>query len=124
MARIAVAIVSLAVGTPLGFVLLAAFCSIPGLAFSVACGHNAPIWIPLFLPAAIGGCWLFISRLLGAHSASDHVSRSVVDFRCSKCSGQISSDAPNCSNCGFTFGGNSKDAQHRAPEDDATVRRH
>jgi hypothetical protein len=55
MGRIAVAIVSLAVGTPLGFVLLAAFCIIPGLAFSVACGHNAPIWIPLFLPAAIGG---------------------------------------------------------------------
>ena len=104
MGRIATAVVSLIVGTAFGFVLLAGFCSIPGLAFSVACGHNAGVWLPIFLPVGIAACWLLLARIFGFKSPSTPPTDDVAVFKCSKCNAQISSDAISCPKCGFIFG--------------------
>ncbi len=39
-------LLALACGLVLGWFMLSALCTIPGLRYSVACGHNALIWIP------------------------------------------------------------------------------
>ena len=56
-------LLSLLVGVALGWLLLAGFCSIPGVAFSVACGHNAYIWLPVFVPAGVVLCWFLLRAL-------------------------------------------------------------
>ncbi len=57
------ALISLLLGVPLGWLLIVGFCSVPGLAFSVACGHNAYIWVVVFLPAGIVAVWLVLGVL-------------------------------------------------------------
>jgi hypothetical protein len=62
MLRVLIALVLLIAGPALGWLLLAGFCSLPGLSSSVACGHNAYIWLPLFIPLGVGICWLLALR--------------------------------------------------------------
>jgi hypothetical protein len=62
-------VASVLLGAPLGWFLLVGFCSVPGLAESVACGHNAFIWLPVFVPAGIAVCW-FVLRALFMSLAS------------------------------------------------------
>jgi len=57
-------IISLLAGCVLGWWLLAGFCSIPGLKQSNACGHNAYVWAPLFVPAVIGVCWVVLGIIV------------------------------------------------------------
>jgi len=56
-------LLALACGLVLGWFMLAALCSIPGLTYSVACGHNAPIWLPLFLPIGVAISWYMLSQV-------------------------------------------------------------
>ena len=58
MTPVVKALITLIIGSVLGWWLLLGFCSIPGLKFGVACGHNAYIWVPLFIPLGIYVCWL------------------------------------------------------------------
>jgi hypothetical protein len=60
------AISAVVAGSVLGWWLLGGFCSIPGLKFSNACGHNAIYWLPLFIPVSIIICWLVLSRAANA----------------------------------------------------------
>jgi len=53
-------LLSLLLGVPLGWLLVVGLCSLPGLAFSIACGHNAYIWVPVFLPVGIAAVWLLL----------------------------------------------------------------
>jgi len=67
------AIIALIAGSALGWWLLAGFCGIPGLKFSIACGHNAYIWIPIFVPLSVYASWLtldFISRKIQKRTAN------------------------------------------------------
>lgn len=50
-------------GTALGWLLLAAFCQIPGLREGVACGHNAYLWLPLFIPMGAFVSWYLLGQL-------------------------------------------------------------
>ena len=50
-------------GTTLGWLLLAAFCQIPGLREGVACGHNAYLWLPLFIPIGALVSWYLLGQL-------------------------------------------------------------
>lgn len=61
--------VALLTGAVLGWFMLAGFCSIPGIAFSSACGHNAFIWLPLFIPLGIWLCWILLGFVLANPSA-------------------------------------------------------
>ena len=64
MIRILIAAIALLVGTLLGWFLLGGFCSIPGLKYSNACGHNAYIWIPIFIPLSVYMCWRTLNFLI------------------------------------------------------------
>ena len=44
-------------GPVLGIVLLGGFCGVASATGSSWCGHNAPIWIPFFVPIGIFICW-------------------------------------------------------------------
>ena len=63
-------LISFVAGSFLGWMLLVGFCSIPGLKFSVACGHNAYIWVPIFIPLGIFVCWYSLG-LISNKSAKD-----------------------------------------------------
>lgn len=56
-------ILAILLGLPLAWLILAGICSLPGLAFSVACGHNAGIWLPLVVPISVFVCWYVLNRL-------------------------------------------------------------
>lgn len=58
-------ILALIGGSVLGWWLLGGFCGIPGLKFSVACGHNAYIWLPIFIPLGIYVCWFALGLIPG-----------------------------------------------------------
>ena len=65
-------LIALIVGVVLGWWLLVGFCSIPGLKFSIACGHNAYIWLPLFIPISICVCWFTLGILSrGLHKPAE-----------------------------------------------------
>ena len=66
MRAFGLAIAAVVSGSVLGWWLLAGLCSIPGLKFSNACGHNAIYWLPLFIPVSIVICWLVLSRAADA----------------------------------------------------------
>lgn len=65
VARLLIAVIG---GSVLGWWLLVGFCSISGLKFSVACGHNAYIWLPLFIPLGIYVCWFLLGLISGGAS--------------------------------------------------------
>lgn len=74
MPRFLAITLALIAGAILGWFLLAGFCSIPGIAFSTACGHNAYVWLPLFMPLGIAVAWFgisFISRSSAAVSPTN-----------------------------------------------------
>jgi hypothetical protein len=50
-------------GCVLGWFLLAGFCNLPEVGGTVSCGHNAFMWLPLFVPAGVLIIWMLISRL-------------------------------------------------------------
>lgn len=56
-------LVSLAAGTVAAWYLLVGLCNMPSLTFSVACGHNGPMWLPLFVPLAVWACWAALGTL-------------------------------------------------------------
>lgn len=58
-------LVSLAAGTVAGWYLLMGLCSFPGLTYSAACGRNAAMWLPLFVPLAVWACWITLGRFSG-----------------------------------------------------------
>ena len=63
MVAIVKVLLSLLLGVPLGWLLVVGLCSLPGLAFSVACGHNAYIWVPVFLPIGVAAVWLVLGQV-------------------------------------------------------------
>jgi hypothetical protein len=63
MPRFLAVLLAVIVGPVLGWLLLAGFCSIPGISFSTACGHNAYVWLPLFIPLGIAVVWFGLSRI-------------------------------------------------------------
>ena len=52
-----------------GWFLLFVFCSIPIVANSNACGHNAAMWFPVSYLLGVGVCWLVLSKVLARRSA-------------------------------------------------------
>jgi len=70
MPRLLTALFSLVAGLVLGWFLLAGFCSIPGIAYSTACGHNAYVWLPLFIPLGVAISWFVITRLRRSSATS------------------------------------------------------
>jgi hypothetical protein len=56
-------IVSLIGGLLLGVAAVGAMCSIPGLTFSSACGHNGGMWLFLSIPLGAVACWVTLSAL-------------------------------------------------------------
>lgn len=69
------ALIALIGGSVCGWWVLIGFCSIPGLKFSVACGHNAYIWLPLFIPLGIALCWFLLGRASGGSPKSQSNAR-------------------------------------------------
>lgn len=57
--------VSLVAGTLAGWYLLVGLCSFPALTYTVACGHNAAMWLPLFVPLAVWACWVALGNVFG-----------------------------------------------------------
>ena len=55
---------SILAAVPLGWYLLVGLCNIPGLAFSAACGHNGPMWLPILVPVCIWMIWRALGVLL------------------------------------------------------------
>jgi hypothetical protein len=70
MPRFLSALFALVVGSVLGWFLLAGFCSIPGIEYSTACGHNAYVWLPLFIPLGIAITWFVATRFLRSFATS------------------------------------------------------
>lgn len=58
-------LVSLAIGTVAGWYSLVGLCSVPALTYSVACGHNAAMWLPLVVPLAVWACWMALGNFSG-----------------------------------------------------------
>ena len=54
---------SLAFGAVAGWYLLVGLCNLPKLVYSVACGHNGAMWLPLFVPLAAWVCWMALGTL-------------------------------------------------------------
>ena len=63
MSRPVLTVLAFFLGPILGWYLLVGFCSIPGIAFSNACGHNAYLWLPIFIPTGIAAIWFLLKRL-------------------------------------------------------------
>src|SRR5262245_17576546 len=97
------AIVSLVLGLVVGVLLVSGLCSIPGLTFSSACGHNSGIWLILAVPLGIAVCWVTLSAI-SKHYSSARAPTPPPVVRCSRCGGDISLDDPDCPRCGFHFG--------------------
>ena len=57
------AVIALVAGTILGWFFLVGFCNIPGIAAGTACGHNAYVWLPLFIPLGILVTWFGIKLI-------------------------------------------------------------
>ena len=57
------ALISLILGLPLAWVLLALLCELTHSFTEATCGHNAALWVPLALPIAIFVVWFGISKL-------------------------------------------------------------
>ena len=64
------AILVLVVGPSLGWLLLAGFCSLPGVKFSNVCGHNAYVLLPVAVLLGIVAVWFVVSRFLLSASRS------------------------------------------------------
>jgi hypothetical protein len=43
--------------------VVSAMCSVPSLTFSVACGHNAGVWLFVSIPLGAFVCWITLSAL-------------------------------------------------------------
>jgi hypothetical protein len=64
MKRIGIFALVLIGGLLLGWGLLAGFCSVPGITYSNACGHNAVFLLPPFIVGGTLICWIGFGRLL------------------------------------------------------------
>ena len=56
-------LLALACGLALGWFMLVGLCSIPGITYSVACGHNAFIWLPMLIPIGMAISWYMLSQI-------------------------------------------------------------
>ena len=63
MHRLPIFLLALLVGVPLGWILLGGFCSVPGIKFSNACGHNAYLLLVIFVPLGTLAAWYAVSRI-------------------------------------------------------------
>ena len=57
-------VLAIALGVPAGWFVLSFFCGLPGLRFSVVCGHNAYIWLVIFIPASVALIWIVAYKFL------------------------------------------------------------
>jgi len=57
MPRLLLFFLALTIGSIVGWFLLAGSCSVVSLSFKNACGHNAYIWLPVFIPMGIFVTW-------------------------------------------------------------------
>ncbi len=53
---------ALIIGSVVGWFLLAGFCGIAGLSFGNVCGHNAYMWLSLFIPLGIFVTWFSLDH--------------------------------------------------------------
>ena len=60
MPRIVTALLTVFLGPVLGWYLLVGFCGMPWFTYSNACGHNAYLWLPIFIPAGMFPVWFFL----------------------------------------------------------------
>src|SRR5580700_9952198 len=59
--RIAIQVtLTVVLGCAVAWALLVGFCSVPGIRYSTACGHNAYVWLPIALPIGLTSTW-FVS---------------------------------------------------------------
>jgi len=58
------ALLTLVVGLTIARLAIAAMCSIPGIKFSNACGHNAYMWLPITIPIGLVLSWLICAKVL------------------------------------------------------------
>jgi hypothetical protein len=58
--RVAIMVV---LGPVIGVLLISGLCSVSALTFSVACGHNAGLWLLLTVPLGMLGCWVTLGAL-------------------------------------------------------------
>lgn len=68
-------LLSVVAGPMLGWLFLGLVCGATGLRGSVACGHNAYIWLPLFIPLGIFICWYLLGRLQRYRTEAKHDER-------------------------------------------------
>ena len=52
-------------GCAFAWVPMVAICSIPGMRYSNACGHNAAYWLILTIPIGFLCSWLFATWVVG-----------------------------------------------------------
>lgn len=90
-------------GPILGVLLLGGMCGFLGaVGSSSMCGHNAPIWIPFFVPLGIFICWWILFRMLPGSSRSDPTPAPYL--KCAYCGAMILPNAAHCPQCGHAFG--------------------
>ena len=63
-------VLAIALGVPAGWFVLSFFCELPGLRFSVVCGHNAYIWLVIFIPASVALIWIVANKFLSPRRPS------------------------------------------------------
>jgi hypothetical protein len=65
-------LISIVAGSVLGWFFLGFVCGITGLRGSVACGHNAYIWLPLCIPLGVFICWYLLGLLQRYRTKAKH----------------------------------------------------
>ena len=68
-------LLSAVAGAVLGWFFVGLVCGITGLRWSVACGHNAYIWLPLFIPLGIFVCWYLLGQIQRCRTEAKHDER-------------------------------------------------
>jgi hypothetical protein len=62
MSRLLLFFLSLIIGSVIGWFSLAGFCGVASLSFGNVCGHNAYMWLPLFIPLGIFVAWFSLGH--------------------------------------------------------------
>lgn len=72
MRRVAIVLIGLVTGSISGWLLLAGFCNIPMIKSGNSCGHNAYLWLLIFLPIGLVGGVYLTRHLAKADSRKKH----------------------------------------------------
>jgi hypothetical protein len=100
--KLTLGLLTVLLGPVLAILLLVGFCGVASATGSSWCGHNAPIWIPFFLPIGIFICWWIFFRLLPG-SPRRELSE-LTHAKCAYCDAVILPNAAHCPQCGRAFG--------------------